>query len=101
MNQGACVVCGDDLPPWSRADRRTCSSRCRVARHRAAQTAPPDPVVVTVGSPAATRPAVNLAVSSPGTPPKDPAAVGTAVIRLSSWLADVSAEAIGNRRSDC
>lgn len=29
-----CVVCGTELPKGSRADRRTCSARCRVALSR-------------------------------------------------------------------
>lgn len=29
-----CVICGDTLPPASRADRRTCSARCRMTLSR-------------------------------------------------------------------
>ena len=30
MNNTVCVVCAEPLPSWARADRRTCSTRCRV-----------------------------------------------------------------------
>jgi hypothetical protein len=36
---GRCVVCGRDLPPGSRSQRRTCSDACRVALLRS-QRAP-------------------------------------------------------------
>lgn len=29
MNDGICEWCGLPLPSWERADRRTCSDRCR------------------------------------------------------------------------
>jgi predicted nucleic acid-binding Zn ribbon protein len=29
-----CVECGNPLPPGSRSDRRTCSTRCRIAMSR-------------------------------------------------------------------
>jgi hypothetical protein len=31
MNNFRCLSCGEPLPTWARADRRTCSVRCRVA----------------------------------------------------------------------
>ena len=34
-----CVVCGNPLPPGSKATRTTCSTRCRVAAFRARQRA--------------------------------------------------------------
>jgi hypothetical protein len=34
MNSTLCVVCAEPLPSWARADRRTCSTRCRVALWR-------------------------------------------------------------------
>lgn len=39
MNAGSCIVCGADLPIWSRSDRRTCSSACRTRRWRSHQPA--------------------------------------------------------------
>ena len=36
-----CEHCSAPLKPWARADARFCSTRCRVAHHRAAQTHAP------------------------------------------------------------
>jgi hypothetical protein len=36
MNSGRCRACGEQLPPWSRSDRRTCSGACRTRLWRAA-----------------------------------------------------------------
>lgn len=36
-----CEVCGGPLPLTSRSSRLACSTRCRVARHRAAHRATP------------------------------------------------------------
>jgi len=47
MNISQCGRCGEPLPSWSRADRRTCSVRCRVACWRdvqRVQRAAPQPV---------------------------------------------------------
>jgi hypothetical protein len=44
MNSGACAHCGEPLDPLARADRRTCSTRCRVALCRAAGGARVPPV---------------------------------------------------------
>jgi hypothetical protein len=41
MNATVCVVCGEPLPSWARADRRTCSTRCRVHAWRRTQGAKP------------------------------------------------------------
>jgi len=38
-SRGRCGACGDPLPSWSRADRRTCSGRCRLAVWRGRQRA--------------------------------------------------------------
>jgi predicted nucleic acid-binding Zn ribbon protein len=32
----ACLICGEALPPTSRADRRYCSARCRKRKQRLA-----------------------------------------------------------------
>jgi len=39
MNAVVCTTCGEPLDPRSRADRTTCSSRCRVAAWRTRQSA--------------------------------------------------------------
>ena len=97
MNRGSCVNCGELLPPWSRADRLTCSVRCRVARQRRASAADPGPGVLrvrTAGHPVAT--AITAVTSEPtGSTLEDVLAGVTdegAELRLSAWLADVSAE---------
>ncbi|MGA2514813.1 MAG: MT-A70 family methyltransferase, partial [Candidatus Limnocylindrales bacterium] len=44
MSARLCTFCGEALPFGSRADRRTCSTRCHVAAWRAAGRASPSPV---------------------------------------------------------
>jgi len=47
MNNSRCLSCWEPLPTWARADRRTCSVRCRVAVWRGvgrAQRAESEPV---------------------------------------------------------
>jgi hypothetical protein len=39
MNSGSCRACGEQLPSWSRSDRRTCSSACRTRLWRSRQRA--------------------------------------------------------------
>lgn len=97
MNRGSCVICGEPLPAFSRADRRTCSVRCRVARQRRIRAANPGSWglrVATALHPPAT---VTTAVTSePTGPGLEDVPVGVtdegAQLRLSAWLADVSAE---------
>ena len=97
MNRGTCANCGEPLPAWSRADRLTCSVRCRVARQRRAAAAKPRPVVVRA-TPASDDVAKGVtgvtSVSAQSGPGEDLATVTDegALIRLSSWLAEVSAD---------
>ena len=42
-----CARCGNALPATARDDARTCSTRCRVAHHRATRRAAADSYVVT------------------------------------------------------
>jgi hypothetical protein len=98
MNRGSCLNCGDPLPEWSRADRRTCSVRCRVARQRQAGAAKPQPPGVR-NTPALDDTATGLVAVTSALSESRPAGVligvtaQDALLRLSSWLADVSAEA--------
>lgn len=98
MNRGSCVNCGEALPVWSRADRRTCSGRCRVARQRHPRTAKPGPGVLRVAP--ATHPvptAITAVTSRQSRAGSSDGLTGVtdedAQFRLSAWLADVSAEA--------
>ena len=78
MTDIRCVVCNEPLDPRSRADRVTCSSRCRVARWRRLRAANRVGLVSMTGRPFA------------------PASGGVAAVTsaLGLWLADVTAEAI-------
>jgi len=40
MNRLRCLCCGTPLDEWSRSDRRTCSTTCRVALWRLKKAAP-------------------------------------------------------------
>jgi hypothetical protein len=97
MNERDCSVCGERLPEWSRADRRTCSVRCRVARQRRSKRA--NPVVAALGARATVGDQSTgvTAVTSRSARSDDqmrPVVTAAAtVLLLSSWLADVSAEA--------
>jgi hypothetical protein len=98
MNQGSCVTCGEPLPTWSRADRRTCSVRCRVAHQRRSRgsTSEPDPAPPTTGMNGLVTGVVAVTSASRDRRAREDLAApkddGT-LLRLSSWLGDVSAEA--------
>lgn len=98
MNRGSCANCGEPLPSWSRADRRTCSVRCRVARQRRASAAKPGQAALRTTSDLdriATGLAAVTSALSRSELADDPVGVadeGT-LLRLSSWLAEVTAEA--------
>jgi predicted nucleic acid-binding Zn ribbon protein len=96
MNDAECAVCGERLPDWSRADRRTCSVRCRVARQRHARR-PKQGLVVVEGTATLGGLSAGVVAVTSGTNGSDEArrpAVTREVarMRLASWLADVSAE---------
>src|SRR5687768_14037690 len=98
MNSGSCANCGEPLPPWSRADRRTCSVRCRVARQRRTGAANSRPAVIETG-PASEGTNPGIAAVTPVSAGQEPGGDLVPVtyegvsLRLALWLAEVSAEA--------
>lgn len=69
MNSGCCRQCDGSFDPSSRADRRTCSSRCHVAAWRARQRAEGSPLVRD-GTPGGTDPSTALAAVTSAADPR-------------------------------
>lgn len=98
MNRESCANCGEILPAWSRADRRTCSVRCRVALQRRSGATKRGLAVLRT-APTSAGPVTGIAgvtsLPSPSASDDDPVAVTDedVLIRLSTWLAEVSVEA--------
>jgi hypothetical protein len=98
MNRRSCVNCGEPLPSWSRADRRTCSVRCRVARQRRAGAAKRTPATLgTTSTLYGTAPGIAGVTSASrrsGAADEFGGVTDDSVLpRLASWLAEISAEA--------